>query len=108
MGIKPLYWVRGERCTVFASELRAFDVEDRPRVASLPPGFIWTPAGGLVRYADAVPVEVRPSRRARQPQWDAAVLDEMRGALIAAVQRRMMSDVGVGVFLSGGLDSAIA
>ena len=107
MGIKPLYWVRGERSTLFASELRAFDAGDRPRVASFPPGCIWTPAGGLVRYADAVPVEVRPPRRARQPQWDAAVLDEMRGAVVTAVQRRMMSDVGVGVFLSGGLDSAI-
>jgi len=107
MGVKPLYWVDGERSTLFASELRAFEVEDRPRVASFPPGSIWTPAGGLVRYADAVPVEVRPPRRARQPQWDAAVLDEVRGALVAAVRGRMMSDVGVGVFLSGGLDSAI-
>jgi asparagine synthetase B (glutamine-hydrolysing) len=35
------------------------------------------------------------------------VLDEVREALITAVHRRMMSDVGVGIFLSGGLDDAI-
>jgi len=107
MGVKPLYWMQDQTRTTFASELRAFDVIDRPRVRSFPPGCIWTPAGGLVRYAEAVPVEVRPPRRARQPHWDAAVLDEVRGALVAAVRARMMSDVGVGVFLSGGLDSAI-
>lgn len=107
MGIKPLYWIDDEDSTLFASELRAFDVDDRPRVSSFPPGCLWTPASGLVRYADAVPVEVRPARRARQPSWDGAVLDEIRGALTAAVRQRMMSDVGIGVFLSGGLDSAI-
>jgi len=61
----------------------------------------------VVRYVDAVPVEVRQPQRAPRPQWDQAVLDEVRDALITAVHRRMMSDVGVGVFLSGGLDSAI-
>ena len=35
------------------------------------------------------------------------MLDEVREAVIAAVKRRMMSDVGIGVFLSGGLDSAL-
>ena len=74
---------------------------------SFPPGCLWTPSGGVVRYVDAVPVEVRQPRRAPRPQWDQAVLDEVRDALITAVHRRMMSDVGVGVFLSGGLDSAI-
>ena len=107
MGIKPLYWIDDENSTLFASELRAFEVDDRPRVSSFPPGCLWTSASGVVRYADAVPVEVRPARRARRPSWDDAVLDEIRDALTAAVRQRMMSDVGIGVFLSGGLDSAI-
>jgi asparagine synthase (glutamine-hydrolysing) len=107
MGVKPLYWVDDDECTVFASELRAFDEADRPRVESFPPGCLWTPGAGVVRYADAVPVEVRPARRAQTDLWDNVVLDEVRDAVIAAVRRRMMSDVGVGVFLSGGLDSAI-
>jgi asparagine synthase (glutamine-hydrolysing) len=107
MGVKPLYWIDDDDVTVFASELRAFDVADRPRVAAFPPGCLWTPAAGVVRYADAVPVEVRPARRAQTELWDDGVLDQLRDAVIAAVRRRMMSDVGVGVFLSGGLDSAI-
>ncbi len=107
MGVKPLYWVTDADVTMFASELRAFDEEDRPRVESFPPGSLWTPSAGLVRFADAVPVEVRPARRAQNEAWDGTVLDEVRDAVIAAVRRRMMSDVGVGVFLSGGLDSAL-
>ena len=107
VGVKPLYWIAGDDVTLFASELRAFDERDRPRVEAFPPGCLWTPAAGVVRYADAVPVEVRPARRAQIELWDNVVLDEVRDAVIAAVRRRMMSDVGVGVFLSGGLDSAI-
>jgi asparagine synthase (glutamine-hydrolysing) len=107
MGVKPLYWINGADGTLFASELRAFDAEDRPRVASFPPACLWTPATGIVRYANSVPVDVCPARRAQQPVWDHAVLDRVRNSLVLSVQRRMMSDVGVGVFLSGGLDSAI-
>jgi asparagine synthase (glutamine-hydrolysing) len=107
VGVKPLYWVTDDETTLFASELRAFDAEDRSRVEAFPPGCLWTPAAGVVRYADAIPVEVRPARRAQTDLWDNVVLDQVRDAVIAAVRRRMMSDVGVGVFLSGGLDSAI-
>jgi asparagine synthase (glutamine-hydrolyzing) len=107
MGVKPLYWITDEHGTLFASELRAFDAADRPRVESFPPGCLWTPSAGVVRYADAVPVEVRPARRAQYETWDNVVLDEVRDAVVSAVRRRMMSDVGVGVFLSGGLDSAL-
>jgi asparagine synthase (glutamine-hydrolysing) len=107
VGVKPLYWVHDDEGALFASELRAFDPEDRPRVEAFAPGFLWTPGAGVVRYADAVPVEVRPARRAQTELWDNVVLDQLRDAVIAAVRRRMMSDVGVGVFLSGGLDSAL-
>lgn len=124
-GVKPLYWLPPadladgaddsvpysapdpEATVLFASELRAFDPEDRPFVESFPPGCLWSPASGLVRYAEAVPVEVRPARRAIRPGWDDADLSRVREAVITAVRRRMMSDVGVGVFLSGGLDSAL-
>jgi asparagine synthase (glutamine-hydrolysing) len=107
MGVKPLYWLDDGHVTLFASELRAFDVADRPNVASFPPGCLWAPATGIVRYTNGVPVEVRPAHRPREAKWDELVLTELREAVITAVRRRMMSDVGVGVFLSGGLDSAL-
>jgi asparagine synthase (glutamine-hydrolysing) len=107
MGVKPLYWINGKRGTLFASELRAFEPEDRPLVASFPPGCLWTPATGIVRYADSVPIGVRPARRAQHPSWDNGALEKIRDSMVLSVQRRMMGDVDVGVFLSGGLDSAI-
>ena len=115
IGIKPLYWARLAGLTLFASELRAFDDEDQPSVETFPPGFVWTPGpaghdaatGAMVRFADAVPVEVRPARLAREAQWTGEDLGRVRDVLSDSLRRHMMSDVPVGVFLSGGLDSAI-
>ncbi|MCO5561385.1 hypothetical protein L7F22_015006 [Adiantum nelumboides] len=104
-GVKPLYWVPPtetggddvpytapdpSETVLFASELRAFDPEDRPYVRSFPPGCLWSPSSGLVRFADAVPVEVRPARRAIRPGWDDADLSRVREAVVSAVRRRMM------------------
>ena len=108
VGVKPLYWVRRPDVTLFASELRAFDEADRPLVESFPPGCCWSPAGGLVRFADAVPAVLRPAHRAEEPGvWGEDLLKSVRETVVTAVENRMMSDVGIGVFLSGGLDSAI-
>jgi asparagine synthase (glutamine-hydrolysing) len=122
IGIKPLYWARLGDVTLFASELRAFDEEDQPKVEAFPPGYVWSPGlpgttgamgnahvaeGTMVRFADAVPVQVRPARYAPDKSWDESVLSQVRMVLTDSVRRHMMSDVPVGVFLSGGLDSAI-
>lgn len=114
IGIKPLYWARLDGVTIFASELRAFDEADQAMVESFPPGHVWTPSttgetgdGAIVRFADAVPVEVRPARNAPDKQWDEETLGHVRDVLSDSVRRHMMADVPVGVFLSGGLDSAI-
>src|ERR1700712_813700 len=116
IGIKPLYWARLGDVTLFASELRAFDAADQPMVEAFPPGYVWTPGlpdtgavhdGSMVRFADAVPVQVRPARYAPDKAWDSSVLDHVREVLSDSIRRHMMSDVPVGVFLSGGLDSAI-
>ncbi len=104
VGIKPLYWARRHGSVVAASELKAFDPPLRAHVEAFPPGHYWTPQDGLRRFADAVPqrVKVDPSG----PLGDDAE-ERVRTALIAAVERRMMGDVPVGCFLSGGLDSSL-
>jgi asparagine synthase (glutamine-hydrolysing) len=100
LGIKPLYWAKRAGVVAFASELRAFEPEWRPLVEEFPPGHIWTEADGLVRYG-----EIAEETREYRSRDDAK--DAIRAALVAGVRRRMMADVPVGVFLSGGLDSSL-
>jgi asparagine synthase (glutamine-hydrolysing) len=112
VGIKPLYWARRDDRVGFASEIAAFAPDWLPHVEVFPPGCHWTPDGGLERFASAVPDtgEGAPAARAvwsDSPEPPEEALTATREILIASVRRQMMGDVPVGVFLSGGLDSAI-
>ncbi len=105
VGIKPLYWARRDGHTRFASEMAAFDPEWLPHVEVFPPGHYWTPDGGLVRFARAVPSDAREPDEPTGGHEDE--LRDTRETLIRCVQVQMMGDVPVGVFLSGGLDSSL-
>ncbi|MGH8919239.1 MAG: asparagine synthase-related protein, partial [Actinomycetes bacterium] len=110
VGIKPLYWARHGGRVVAASELKAFDPGIRSHVEAFPPGHYWTPQTGLVRFATAVSDAVRRApvagvRAAGAPPVGHGA--RIRQALVTAVERRMMGDVPVGCFLSGGLDSSV-
>ncbi|MEA2468677.1 MAG: hypothetical protein QOJ57_2803, partial [Thermoleophilaceae bacterium] len=96
VGIKPLYWARRGSSVRFASEMSAFDPDWQKFVEVFPPGHYWTPQRGLVQFAAAVPPDVAP-----------AAAGNTRDVLIRSVERQMMGDVPVGVFLSGGLDSSL-
>ena len=126
-GEKPLFWteVRGE--LRFASEIQALLVfPDQPRrldreaaalYAAL--GYVPAPAtmiAGIRKLAPAHLLEAdRDGVRVRE-YWSAAAaasapprLDDpatLREVLLRAVRRELMSDVPVGVFTSGGLDSS--
>ena len=100
LGIKPLYYGLDERGRIyFASEMKAI-ADQCQTFSTFPPGHYYTPKTGFVKYY--------------RPQWEDAskAVEEVdyaaiRETLTAAVEKRLMSDVPVGVLLSGGLDSSL-
>jgi asparagine synthase (glutamine-hydrolysing) len=126
LGVKPLYYAQEDRALYFASELKALlgalpspslrhtAIADYltflwvPDPGTLFEGMYQLPAGHCARYADG-------ELTVRQ-YWDAsfavedgvseeAWTERVRETTQAAVRRQMVSDVPLGSFLSGGLDS---
>ena len=89
---------KGNSAIWFASELKAIH-DQCDTIEEFPAGHYWTPETGFVKYYS--------------PEWDddAYVGTEdtsrVRAALTQAVKDQMMSDVPIGLLLSGGLDSAV-
>src|SRR2546423_4301036 len=127
-GEKPLFWSQVGDELRFASEMQALLVfPDQPRrvdaaaaelyaalgyvpaphtmfagIAKLEPGHVLVAHDGGVTercYWDAAAVAAGPSRL--------DVPATLRATLLRAVERELMSDVPVGVFTSGGLDSSL-
>jgi len=73
-------------------------------VQSLPPAHMLLLEDGNVRLARYWDMPVPDETDKRD---DAALCEELRFLLARAVRRRMVSDVPLGVFLSGGIDSSI-
>ncbi|MBP2020122.1 asparagine synthase (glutamine-hydrolyzing) [Symbiobacterium terraclitae] len=100
LGVKPLYWGEdAEGNLLFASEIRAL-IDEVAQVREFPPGHRWLAGGPMVAW-DRIP---RPTG-----EWAeaAAVADALDRTLDAAVRKRLVADVPVGCFLSGGLDSSL-
>ncbi len=129
LGKKPLYWAHEDGALLFASEPRALfqdgrvprDVDPRAidaflvnqyvpnelcafeRVHKLPPAsrLTWRP-GGEPRVERWWRLEYGP----KEELSDADAVDRLRELLLESTRLRLMSDVPLGAFLSGGVDSS--
>jgi len=130
LGIKPLYYARQNNRLIFASEVKALLASGliKPRinpqalrvylqlghvpppwtmihgVEPLPPGCLATwqhGAWNLQAYRS-----LGGSRISRERPTAAGVADQLGDVLLGAMQRNLISDVPIALFLSGGADSA--
>ena len=126
-GIKPLYYREARDELAFASELRAlprgeidldaleaflsFNSVPGPLtifrdVQKLQPGHVLTWENGrseLIQYARPAPVRASEVRG----EEEAELVEELRARLRDSVRAHLVSDVPVGVLLSGGIDSSM-
>ena len=128
LGIKPLAWARDGRALVVASTLEPFAALDRFR--RLDPialrdlmAFDYVPAPrttleGVNKLEPGTLFEWRPGDAgpSLKRYWSPPLADpaapvpddvEVEQLLDRAVKRQMVSDVPIGVFLSGGIDSSL-
>src|SRR5207302_428673 len=127
-GEKPLFWTEVAGELRFASEVQALLVyPDQPRRVNPPAAALYAALGyvpapltmitGISKLPPAHLLVADRSGVALRRYWDAAAAAAapsrhdrpaaLRDALLASVERELMSDVPVGVFTSGGLDSSL-
>lgn len=129
MGVKPLYYATISEAVLFASELKALllfpeisrrlDLEAAAQFFRL--GFVPPPRtliGGIRKLPPGWRLVVEGGQMRVEPYWDLTfeendrilsfdqACEELRGLLQEAVRDQMVSDVPLGAFLSGGVDSS--
>lgn len=130
VGVKPLYYTLSDQAFLFGSELKALVADEHFRatrqideqavhsylsflsvpdpisiyrgVWKLPAGHILTLKKGQVTLQRYWNVSFEAEEGIRREEWEARVLD----ALQESVRIRLISDVPLGAFLSGGIDSS--
>lgn len=130
LGVKPLYLYEDESCWVFSSEIRAIlrlpsiDLSPDPAAFSSYLTYRYvhapmTPFRRIRRVEAGVCVRISSGSSFHQRFWDIPVAErpldisiddaaaELRRLLRVSVKRQQMSEVPVGLLLSGGLDSSV-
>ncbi len=128
MGVKPLYYAQAGSRMYFASEIKALlacpeiepqlDVEAVPEylamlyvsnpgtmfkgIFKLPPGHRLLWEKGRITVEPYWNMRFEPATTASEPE----LANEFHELMVATTRRQLISDVPVGFFLSGGLDSS--
>ncbi|MBO1351798.1 MAG: hypothetical protein EBE86_032520 [Hormoscilla sp. GUM202] len=126
LGIKPLYYWQSEKTLIFASELRTILASGLPSVTINPEGIYGYLISGSVPEPDTLIKDIYCLEAGHFLQWKAGkvtqnqywqiqfvpqaipkieAIESVRKALIDSIKYHFVSDVPVGVFLSGGIDS---
>ena len=100
LGVKPLYYGVDDRGRIyFASEMKSI-ADQCKTFSTFPPGHYYTAGTGFVKY-------YKPEYEDHNKADNELDLSAIRDALTEATRKRLMSDVPIGVLLSGGLDSSL-
>jgi len=127
LGIKPLYYYHDAEKFIFASELKAIlkaegvprKVDPRALDAFLTYEYVPGPLSilkGISKLKPGYSLTFKDGKVAEREYWDVRfeekectesdLCEELRDLLQDAVKIRLMSDVPLGAFLSGGIDSS--
>jgi asparagine synthase (glutamine-hydrolysing) len=126
LGVKPLYYAQHDGVLYFASEVKALlqalpKPDIRPEAVADYLTFLWVPEpdtifSGIYKVPAGHYAVFRDGRLDLHEHWDMTFDVErrserdwaelLRAEVDAAVRRQMVSDVPLGSFLSGGLDSS--
>lgn len=130
LGVKPLYYYKDEEQFVFASEIRAIltigkinrkidqtALAEYFRYQSI--GFPFSPVEGIRQMEAGTWLRIKNGEIRIEKYWDPTaknydfdfigkkeVQQKVKELMLQSVKRRLVSDVPVGAFLSGGIDSS--
>ena len=130
LGVKPLYYYHDENRFVFASEIRAIlsigninrkidhtALTEYFRYQSV--GFPFSPVEGIRQIEAGTWMHIKNGEIGLNKYWDPTVNNydfeftdkkeveqKVKELMLQSVKRRLVSDVPVGAFLSGGIDSS--